>query len=354
MSQPIDIKKADIKNMELEELSDFLTAMGEKPYRARQIYSWIHRGVRDFSEMTDLSKGLRDSLEKGAELRSLEIQRVQRSSKDGTRKYLFGLPDGNAIESVFMKYQYGNSVCLSSQAGCRMGCQFCASGKAGLSRNLTAGEILDQFLCIQRDTGEKAGHIVLMGTGEPLDNYEEVSRFLRMVHRKEGLNLGLRNITVSTCGIVPMIRRFGEEFPQVNLAISLHASNDKDRSSLMPVNRSYPLAELLSACSAHAKQTGRRITFEYALVKNVNDRPENGKELAALLSGMLCHVNLIPLNAVASTGLSGTDRKAAQQFREALERRGIPATVRRELGGEIEAACGQLRLTEKSTPPADS
>lgn len=339
-------EKADIKNMELAELTSFLTELGEKPFRAKQIYAWLYRGVREFSEMTDLSAALREKLELRAEIRSAEILRIQKSKKDGTRKYLFGLSDGNAVESVFMKYQYGNSVCVSSQAGCRMGCRFCASGINGLVRNLTAGEIADQIISIERDTGERIGNVVIMGTGEPLDNYQQLCRFLRMIHAKEGLNLSLRSITVSTCGLVPKIRQFAEDFPQVNLAISLHASNGVDRSRLMPVNDSYPMDELLAACRDHERKTGRRITFEYTLVKGVNDRRENAEELVAALKGTLCHVNLIPLNQVKETGLAGTDRKSAEQFREILERRGIPATVRRELGSDIDAACGQLRLEE--------
>ncbi len=339
-------EKADIKNMELAELTAFLTELGEKSFRAKQIFAWIYRGARDFSEMTDLSAALRESLAERAEIRGAEILRVQKSESDGTRKYLFGLKDGNAVESVFMKYRHGSSVCVSSQAGCRMGCRFCASGINGLVRNLTAGEIADQLIAIRRDTGERIGSVVIMGTGEPFDNYDQLCRFLRMIHTKEGLNLSFRSITVSTCGLVPKIRRFTEEFPQVNLAISLHASNGEDRSRLMPVNDSFPMDELLAACREHERKTGRRVTFEYTLVNGTNDRRENAEELAESLRGTLCHVNLIPLNQFKETGLAGTDRKSAEQFRQILVRRGIPATVRRELGSDIDAACGQLRLEE--------
>ncbi|MBN7772867.1 23S rRNA (adenine(2503)-C(2))-methyltransferase RlmN [Clostridium aminobutyricum] len=337
--------KTNLKNCTLKELENYLESLGEKKFRAKQIYQWIYRGVCSFQDMTDLSKGLREKLEESATIECLELLQVQHSKTDETKKYLFGLQDGNKIESVFMKYKFGNSICLSSQAGCRMGCEFCASTIGGLKRNLTAGEIMDQILCVQRDTGEKISHIVVMGTGEPFDNYENLSKFIYLVNSKEGLNIGMRNITVSTCGILPKIADFAADFPQVNLAISLHAPNDEIRNQTMPVNKTYNTSMLLEACRDYTKKTGRRVTFEYALVSGVNDQSKHAEELAKMLKGMLCHVNLIPLNNVQETGLKGSSRKEAQLFKDRLEQLGIPTTVRRELGSDINAACGQLRLT---------
>ena len=338
------MEKINLKSLDQNELQVLLKEMGEPTFRAKQIFAWIYRGVSSTDEMTDLSKDLREKLAERAEIGELHILRRQVSDHDGTRKYLFGLEDGNAIETVFMKYKHGNSICVSSQAGCRMGCRFCASGMAGLARNLSAWEMADQILQVQKDAGERVSNVVIMGTGEPFDNYEQLSRFLRLIHEKNGLNLGYRSITVSTCGVIPGIRRFGEEFPQVNLAISLHASNDTTRRELMPVNRSYPMAQLLEVCRSHAEKTGRRVTFEYTLVSGVNDGEKQAEELAGVLSGMLCHVNLIPLNAVKEKAFRGSSKDYARRFQAALERRGIPATIRRELGGDIDAACGQLRL----------
>ena len=337
----------DLRNMELAEMEEFLEAMGEKKFRAKQVYKWAFSGVESFDEMTNLSKELREKLAQTAQISGMQLLKVQQSEKDGTRKYLFGLEDGNCIESVFMKYKYGNSICVSSQAGCRMGCSFCASGIGGLKRNLTAGEIISEILAVEKETGEKINHIVVMGTGEPFDNYYNLSKFLRIVNSKEGLNISMRNITVSTCGIIPKIESFAEDFPQVNLAISLHAPTDTVRNEMMPVNKSYPMAQLLEKCRWHAQKTGRRITFEYALVKGVNDSMAQAKELARKLHGMLCHVNLIPLNSVEETGLSGTPRKNAESFMRVLEQQGITTTIRREMGSDIDAACGQLRLGEK-------
>ena len=348
----------NLKDLQLQELENFIKELGEPKFRAKQVFGWLYKdtgksngssggpgGVTDFDQMTNVPKALREKLAERASLGILEPLQVQVSKLDGTRKYLFGLEDGNAIESVFMKYKYGNSICVSSQAGCRMGCRFCASGMDGLRRNLTPGEIIGQLLAAEKDTGEKINHVVVMGTGEPFDNYENLSAFLRLLHAPEGLNLSYRNITVSSCGIVPGIMDFGEDFPQVNLAISLHAPNDEIRSSMMPVSRAYPMDQLLEACREYTKKTSRRITFEYTLVKGVNDQPHHGEELANKLRGMLCHVNLIPLNAVQESGLHTTERKDAEQFRDLLEAKGIPATIRRELGDDIDGACGQLRLT---------
>ena len=348
----------NLKDLQLQELENFIKELGEPKFRAKQVFGWLYKdtgksngssggpgGVTDFDQMTNVPKALREKLAERASLGILEPLQVQVSKLDGTRKDLFGLEDGNAIESVFMKYKYGNSICVSSQAGCRMGCRFCASGMDGLRRNLTPGEIIGQLLAAEKDTGEKINHVVVMGTGEPFDNYENLSAFLRLLHAPEGLNLSYRNITVSSCGIVPGIMDFGEDFPQVNLAISLHAPNDEIRSSMMPVSRAYPMDQLLEACREYTKKTSRRITFEYTLVKGVNDQPHHGEELANKLRGMLCHVNLIPLNAVQESGLHTTERKDAEQFRDLLEAKGIPATIRRELGDDIDGACGQLRLT---------
>ncbi|MBQ6662011.1 MAG: 23S rRNA (adenine(2503)-C(2))-methyltransferase RlmN [Firmicutes bacterium] len=333
----------DLYDLTLEEMKTYVTGLGEKPFRAGQVYRWLYQGVSDFGQMRNVPQALRARLEEEALIGSLTILKKQ-SASDGTRKYLFRLADGNTIESVFMRYSYGNSLCVSSQAGCRMGCRFCASQMKGLARNLTAGEILGQLKRAQADTGEKVDHIVVMGSGEPFDNYAELARFLTIVHEKEGLNLSRRNITVSTCGLVPGIERFGKEFPQVNLAISLHAPSDEIRQTMMPVNRRYPLAEVVAAAKKHAEMTGRRVTFEYALVNGVNDRDEDARALIRLLSGLLCHVNLIPLNKVEGTGFDTVSRARAYEFMELLTKGGIPATVRRELGAEIDAACGQLRL----------
>lgn len=329
------------------ELERFLEGIGEPRYRANQLFRWLYQGAYEFSEMTNLPQSLRSKLEDTAFIEKLELLRLQKSGKDGTRKYLFGLSDGNAIESVFLKYKHGNSVCISSQAGCRMGCAFCASGIGGLARNLSPAEMADQMIAIAKDTGETIGTIVVMGTGEPFDNYENLAKFIELMHDTKGLHLSLRAITVSTCGIIPKMEAFGKEFPQVNLAISLHGPNNSVRGRLMPVNKAYPIEDLLSACKAHTERTGRRITFEYALIAGVNDQEEHAKELAARLSHMLCHVNLIPLNPVAEHGFSGGTRMVAEQFKTILEAKGIAATVRRDLGTDIDAACGQLRLAER-------
>jgi len=337
----------NLRDLTIEELKGFLSELGEKPFRAKQIFSWIYKGVTDVDDMTDLSKALREKLKENARIGELDILKVQHSKKDGTRKYLLGLEDGNTIETVFMKYKYGNSICVSSQAGCRMGCKFCASGMDGLRRNLTAGEIAGEILTVEKDTGEKINHVVVMGTGEPFDNYDNLLKFINNIHEKDGLGISLRNITVSTCGLVPKIRQFAEDMKQVNLAISLHSADSATRETMMPVNKSYDVDLLLEECREYMKKTGRRITFEYALVKGKTDTKEQIDLLAVKLKGMLCHVNLIPLNEVEETGLKGSNRKQAAEIAVYLEKRGIPATVRRELGSDIQAACGQLRLGEK-------
>lgn len=340
-------EKTDVKNLTRDELKDMMKQMGQPAFRGDQIFGWLAQGVTAFEQMTNLPEALRARLREECDLTCHKILKVQTSKSDGTKKYLFQLADGNVIESVFMRYKFGNSICVSTQAGCRMGCRFCASTIGGLCRNLTAAEILEEILAVQRDTKERIGHVVLMGSGEPFDNYDNVARFLRLAHDPRGLNLSLRHITVSTCGIIPNMKRFSEEFPQVNLAVSLHASNDRLRSQLMPVNRRYPMAELIKACKEYVKGTGRRITFEYTLVRGVNDKEENLTQLVGLLSGMNCHVNLIPMNPVSERDLRGTARRFAEEFRNKLEKNGIQATVRRELGSDIDAACGQLRLNSQ-------
>ena len=334
-----------------KEIECFFEAIGEKKFRAAQVQSWLYRGAMNFEEMTDLSKTLRRRLDEEVRKGTISLGGITRlaalsSSDKSTEKFLFGLSDGNAIETVLMRYKYGNSVCVSSQAGCRMGCRFCASTIGGLKRNLTPGEIAGQILAAQRETGQRISHVVVMGTGEPFDNYENLSKFIRIINDPNGLNIGMRNITVSTCGLVPMIARFGEDFPQVNLAISLHAVSNEMRNEMMPVNKAYPMEVLLDACRAYTDKTARRITFEYTLVKGVNDSAEYARKLASRLHGMLCHVNLIPLNKVEETGYDTTERGAVLHFQQVLEECGIPATVRRELGDDIDAACGQLRLSE--------
>lgn len=338
------MEKINLKDMTLEEMEEYFEKIGEKKFRAKQVYQWLYKGVSGFEEMTNLSKELRDKLQRETHVGNLKILAVQESSIDGTKKFLFGMEDGNSVESVFMKYKHGNSICISSQAGCRMGCKFCASTLRGLERNLTAGEIVGQITAAEHYTGEKISNVVVMGTGEPFDNYENISKFLHIANSKEGLNLGMRSFTVSTCGIIPKIKAFAEDFPQANLAISLHAPSDEKRSLNMPINTRYPMEELLNACREYTKAGNRRITFEYALVKGLNDSKKDAEELASKLKGMLCHVNLIPLNSVEETGMKGSSRAHAQEFKGILEKRGIPATVRRELGSDIDAACGQLRL----------
>ena len=340
-------KKINLRDLQLQEMERLIQSMGQPAFRAKQIFHWIYRGVKSFDEMNNVPKELRRTLSENCYIGGLQILEVQRSETDGTRKYLFELGDGCVIESVFMKYKYGNSICVSSQAGCRMGCRFCASTRNGLERHLRPGEILSQLMEAESDTGEKIGHIVVMGTGEPFDNYDNLSSFIKIVNDKDGLHIGMRNITVSTCGLVPVIHRFAEDFPQVNLAVSLHGTTDEIRGAMMPVNQKYPLEELMPACRAYTQKTGRRITFEYTLVNGVNDSDDDGYRLCRLLEGMLCHVNLIPLNKVAQSGFDTVSRGRAMEFQQILEKRGIPATVRRELGADIDAACGQLRLSKK-------
>jgi 23S rRNA m2A2503 methyltransferase len=338
--------RIDLMNMDITELQSFLQDMGQQKFRAKQIFQWIGRGARDIDEMTDLSKVLRDQLKLSARIGSLNIRKKLVSKIDGTAKYLFGLPDANVIESVLMRYKHGLTVCISSQVGCKMGCRFCASTHAGFVRDLTAGEMLDQVISIGKDTGEKIGNVVIMGIGEPFDNYDNIIKFLRLIHDPEGLNMGYRHITVSTCGLIPEISRFTRENMPVNLSISLHAPNDLIRRSIMPVERKYGIDKLIEACKIYTEETKRRLTFEYAMMSGVNDSPDNAKELAVMLKGMLCHVNLIPANRVEGSGFDQSGRNRMEEFKDILERYGIETTVRRELGSDINAACGQLRRSE--------
>lgn len=334
----------NLTNLTMEELTDFIVSEGFEKFRAKQVFGWIYKGKTDFWEMTNLPEVFKQKLAEISYVGQLNPLEIQISKTDGTRKYLFELEDGNTIESVFMKYKYGNSICVSSQAGCRMGCKFCASGKNGLARNLTAGEIVSQILMAESDTGESINHIVVMGTGEPLDNYEEVSKFFTIVNDKNGLNIGMRNITLSTCGLANKIEQFGKDFPQINLAVSLHGTTNEMRSSMMPVNNSFPIEMLISECRKYVKNTGRRVTFEYTMVNGVNDKDEDAYRLIKLLRGLICHVNVIPLNRVEGSGFDTVSRKRANEFKDILENNGIASTVRRELGADINGACGQLRL----------
>ena len=337
-------ERINLKDLKLNEMEELIVSLGEPKFRAKQIFAWLYKGVDSFDQMTNVPANLKNKLaEAGADLGILKPLKVQVSKLDGTRKYLFELGDGNAIESVFMKYKYGNTICVSSQAGCRMGCKFCASTIGGLCRNLTAGEIIEQLLAAERDTGEPINHIVVMGTGEPFDNYENLSKFISIINDKNGRNLGMRNITVSTCGLAPMIEKFGNDFPQVNLAISLHAPNDAIRSQSMPVNKRWSIDELLKACRDYIDATGRRISFEYAMIDGLNDSDACAEELGNRLRGMLCHVNLIPVNAVEGKKQKRSSKERIRSFMDILEKKGINVTVRRTLGSDINASCGQLR-----------
>ena len=338
------MEKADIKSFYNNELEELLITLGEKPFRARQIYSWLHvKHATSFEQMTDLSKKLKEILIDRCSITVLRQERLQCSKADGTRKYLFALEDGNMVESVWMKYRHGNSVCISSQAGCRMGCRFCASALGGLVRNLTAGEMLEQVYRIQEDTGERVSHVVVMGTGEPLDNYDNFLRFVRLLSDKKGANISQRNITASTCGIVPNIRRLAEEKLQITLALSLHAPSQEKRLSLMPVAKKYDIQEVLGACRDYFASTERRITFEYSLMGGVNDSGEDARQLARLLKGMNCHVNLIPINPVDERDYRQPSPQRVSNFKNNLEKYGINVTIRREMGRDIDGACGQLR-----------
>ena len=331
----------DIRSMTLDELTAALKEMGEPAFRGRQVFTWLHRGVRSFDEMSDLSKPLREKLAGMCRLSGLNAVRRQISQADGTVKYLWELQDGNCIETVLMRYRHGNTVCISSQVGCRMGCAFCASTLGGKIRDLTPGEMAEQVIFTQADSGVPVSNIVLMGIGEPMDNLDNVLRFLELVNHPQGLNIGMRHISLSTCGVIPGIRRLAELELQLTLSVSLHAPDSETRSRIMPVNRAYDVDELFKACHDYFKKTGRRISFEYAMIDGVNDADWQADLIVKKLRGMPGHVNLIPLNDVAESPLKPSRR--TRKFQQRLESQGVTATVRRSLGGDIDASCGQLR-----------
>lgn len=336
--------KKDIRSYTIDELMAEMELLGEKKFRAKQIYEWLHvKCVDDFSEMTNLSKNLRDRLEESYEIPSVHMLKRQVSKQDGTNKFLFQLQDGHVVESVLMRYHHGNSVCISSQVGCRMGCKFCASTIGGLERNLKASEMLGQIYQIQKISGERVSNVVVMGTGEPLDNYDHFVRFVHLITDEHGLHISQRNITVSTCGIVPNMKRLAEERLQITLALSLHGSTQEKRKQLMPVANKYELSEVLEACDYYFEQTGRRITFEYSLVAGVNDTEEDARELIRLLKPRNCHLNLIPVNPIKERSFLKPSKKSAENFKNIFEKQKINVTIRREMGSDIDGACGQLR-----------
>ena len=339
----MDTKK-DIKSLNLEELKTELESMGEKAFRAKQMYEWMHvKLVRSFDEMTNLSAKFREQCKEKYEYTCVNPVRIQESKIDGTKKFLFELSDGNVVESVWMQYKHGNSVCISSQVGCRMGCKFCASTLDGLERNLTPSEMLDQIYRIQVLTGERVSNVVVMGTGEPLDNYDNLLRFIHILTEDGGLHISQRNLTVSTCGLVPKIYELAKEKLQMTLALSLHAPNDVKRQELMPIARKYSMDEILTACRHYFEETGRRITFEYSLVAGVNDSDQDAQELSGRIRDINCHVNLIPVNPIKERSYVRSTRQAVENFKIKLEKCGINVTIRREMGSDIDGACGQLR-----------
>ncbi len=344
-------QRTDIKSLSLEELTEEITGLGEKAYRARQLYGWMHVKLsRSFGEMSDLPKAFREKCKELYDYTALKTVRVQESRLDGTKKFLFGLSDGSLVESVWMKYRHGNSVCISSQVGCRMGCRFCASTLDGLERNLLASEMLDQVYAITLLTGERVSNVVVMGTGEPLDNYDNLLKFIRLLTDENGLHISQRNVTVSTCGLVPQMRRLADEKLQITLALSLHAATDEKRKELMPIAYSYSIEELMEACAYYFKQTGRRITLEYSLVGGVNDSDEDAAGLAALAGPLCCHVNLIPVNPIKERDFVRSEGARIRAFQNRLEKNKINGTIRREMGRDIDGACGQLRRRHVESP----
>ena len=333
----------NLKSMTQPELTAVIKELRQPAFRGKQVYSWLHKGVRSYDEMTNLPKGLRDTLAERYPICPPEVVRRQESKKDGTIKYLWRLSDGNCVETVLMRYHYGNTVCISTEVGCRMGCAFCASTLGGLVRRLEPFEMLDQVLFTQVDSGLPVSHIVLMGIGEPLDNFDNVMRFLELVNSADGMNISMRHISLSTCGLVPKIDELAKRKLQLTLSVSLHAPNDEIRNQIMPVNRAYPSEELLAACRRYYEATSRRISFEYAMIDGVNDSEADARELLRRMKGLPAHFNLIPLNYVEESPLKPSSREAVARFQKILEDGGIPATVRRTLGGDIEASCGQLR-----------
>ncbi len=338
------MEQIEIKSLSLVQLKNTMIEMGEKAFRAKQIYEWLHqKQAESFDEMSNLSAVLREKLKERCILTTLKMLEVQTSKIDGTQKYLFALPDGNVVESVLMKYKHGNSVCISSQVGCKMGCRFCASTIGGWTRNLLPSEMLEQIYRIQKLSGERVSNVVVMGTGEPLDNYDNLLQFIRLLTDENGLHISQRNITVSTCGIVPKMYELAEENLQITLAISLHASNQVKRAELMPIANKYSIEEVLEACRNYFDKTGRRLTFEYSLVGGKNDTKEDAEELARLIKGLNCHVNLIPVNPIKERDYVQSDKKVIENFKNKLEKYQINVTIRREMGRDIDGACGQLR-----------
>lgn len=338
------MEKIDIKSLNYDELADYIVSIGEKKFRAAQLYSWMHEKLAcSYDEMTNISDKLKKVLKENTLYTCLEPVRVQESQVDGTKKYLFRLYDGNLIESVFMRYHHGNSVCISSQVGCKMGCRFCASTLNGCVRNLEPSEMLDQIYRIQSLTGERVSNIVIMGSGEPMDNYDNVVKFLGLINSDKGLNISQRNITVSTCGLVPRIKQLAELKLQITLAISLHAPNDELRKTMMPIAYTYSIEQIMDACRYYLSQTARRISFEYSLVKGVNDSPECARQLIKLVHGMNCHINLIPVNPIKERDYEQSEKNSIHNFKEILEKAGVNVTIRREMGRDIDGACGQLR-----------
>ena len=333
----------NLKSMTQSEIGAVFQELGLPAFRAKQVYSWLHKGVRSYDEMTNLPKSLRDVLSEKYPIHPPKVVRKQESAKDGTIKYLWQLQDGNCVETVLMRYRYGNTVCISTEVGCGMGCAFCASTIGGLVRRLEPYEMLDEVLFTQVDSGQTVSHVVLMGIGEPLDNFDNVMRFLELVNSPEGMNISMRHISLSTCGLVPKIDALAQRKLQLSLAISLHGPNDEIRGRLMPVNRAYPMDQLLAACRRYYAATSRRIHFEYAMIDGVNDSEDNAKELLQRLKGLPAHVNMIPLNHVEESPLKPSSRAAVARFQKILEAGGVTATVRRTLGGDIDASCGQLR-----------
>ena len=333
----------NLKSCNLTQMTAIFKEMGQPAFRAKQVYTWLHKGVRSYDEMTNLPKGLREVLAAKYPIHAPVVVRKQESKKDGTIKYLWKLADGNCVETVLMRYHYGNTVCISTEVGCRMGCAFCASTIGGLVRRLEPYEMLDEVLFTQVDSGLPVSHVVLMGIGEPLDNFDNVMRFLELVNSQEGMNISMRHISLSTCGLVPKIDELAKRKLQISLAISLHGPNDEIRNKIMPVNKAYPSEELLQACRRYYAATNRRIHFEYAMIDGVNDSEANAKELLRRLKGLPAHINLIPLNHVEESPLKPSSRAAVAAFQKTLEAGGLTTTVRRTLGGDIDASCGQLR-----------
>ncbi|TCT16946.1 23S rRNA m(2)A-2503 methyltransferase [Natranaerovirga pectinivora] len=338
------MEKIDIKSMEYGELLNYFISIGEKKFRCDQVFGWFHNKlITSFDEMSNISKDLKEKLNTETELVHLKVIQKLISQIDGTEKFLFQLKDHNVIESVLMKYKHGNSVCISSQVGCKMGCTFCASTIGGLVRNLRASEMLEQVYSIQRESGERVSNVVIMGTGEPLDNFDELMKFISVITDEKGLNISIRNITVSTCGLVDKIKTLADKKIGITLAISLHASNDEIRKKTMPIAKKFSIEELLDACKYYIHKTNRRITFEYSLISGVNDTKKDAEELCKLLKGLLCHVNLIPINPIKERNYQQGSKESIVNFKSVLEKNGITATIRRELGRDIQAACGQLR-----------